>query len=175
MIEVKILSLFILLQYVFAYLKIPGPSIFWPINIIKTFCIIFPKCQFLYCPTNAHNYYKIVKLLKSFKIIAVVATCFGLHKPSLGSFQPVLRQSYNVDFGYVYHYLKLSVLWLHICSVLLCVWIVHSARSTRLIHIINGLYRIPFVLAGERITSPFQRPISYCCSGTETQFITRIT
>jgi len=63
------------------------------------------------------NFYKIVKLLKSFKIIIVAPTCFGLHKPSSGSSQPVLRQSYNVDFGYIYRYLKLSVLWLHICSV----------------------------------------------------------
>jgi hypothetical protein len=47
------------------------------------------------------NYYKIVKQLKSFKIIIVAATCFGLHKPSSGSSQPVLRQSYNVDFGYM--------------------------------------------------------------------------
>ena len=46
------------------------------------------------------NYYKIVKQLKSFKIIIVAPTCFGLHKPSSGSSQPVLRQSYNVDFGY---------------------------------------------------------------------------
>ena len=29
------------------------------------------------------NYYKIVKQLKSFKIIIVAPTCFGLHKPSL--------------------------------------------------------------------------------------------
>jgi len=26
----------------------------------------------------------------------------------------VLRQSYNVDIGYIYRYLKLSVLWLHV-------------------------------------------------------------
>jgi len=37
------------------------------------------------------NYYKIVKQLKSFKTILVAPTCFGLHKPSSGSFQPVLR------------------------------------------------------------------------------------
>jgi len=43
------------------------------------------------CPTNAHNYYKIVKQLKSFKIIVVGPTCFGLHKSSSGSSQPVLR------------------------------------------------------------------------------------
>ena len=37
------------------------------------------------------NYYKIVKQLKSFKIVIVAPTCFGLHKPSSGSSQPVLR------------------------------------------------------------------------------------
>ena len=62
------------------------------------------------------NNYKIVKQLKLFKIIIVAPTCFGLHKPSSGSSQSVLRQSYNVDISYikVYRYLKLSVLWLHI-------------------------------------------------------------
>ena len=44
------------------------------------------------------NCYKIVKELQSFKIIIVVPTCFGLHKPSSGSSQPVP---------------VLSVLWLH--------------------------------------------------------------
>jgi len=81
------------------------------------------------------NYYKIVKLLKSFKIIIVAPSCFGLHKPSSGSSQPVLRQSYNVDIGYIYRYLKLPVLWLHIlcgsCTL-------HSTRSTR----ITGLNKI---------------------------------
>jgi hypothetical protein len=33
------------------------------------------------------NYYKIVKQLKSFKIIIVAPACFGLHKPSSGSSQ----------------------------------------------------------------------------------------
>ena len=47
------------------------------------------------------NYYKIVKLLKSFKLTTVAPTCFGLHKPSAGSSQPALRQSYRVDMGYV--------------------------------------------------------------------------
>ena len=47
------------------------------------------------------NYYKTVKQLKSFKIIIVAPTCFGLHKPSSGSSHPVLRQSYKVDFGYI--------------------------------------------------------------------------
>ena len=47
------------------------------------------------------NYYKVVKELKSFKIIIVALTCFGLYKPSSGSSQPMLRQSYSVDFGYI--------------------------------------------------------------------------
>ena len=47
------------------------------------------------------NYYKIVEQLKSFKITIVAPTCFGLHKPLSGSSQPVLRCSYNVDFGYI--------------------------------------------------------------------------
>jgi len=37
------------------------------------------------------NCYKTVKQLKSYKIIIVSPTCFGLHKPSSGSSQPVLR------------------------------------------------------------------------------------
>jgi len=36
--------------------------------------------------------------------------------------------SYDVDIGYIYRYLKLSVLWLHILSALLGVWIVHWAE-----------------------------------------------
>ena len=65
---------------------------------------------------------KIIELLKSFKIIIIALTCFGLRKPSSGSSQPVLRQSYNVDIGYMYRCLKLS------CPV----WsgTPHSARST---------------------------------------------
>ena len=70
--------------------------------------------KFFVCPANAHSSYKINKLLKSFEIIIVAPTCFGLHKPSSASPQPVLRQSYNVDIGYIYSYLKLSVLWLQL-------------------------------------------------------------
>ena len=47
------------------------------------------------------NYYKIVKQLKSFKIITVAPTCFGIHKPSSGSSQPALCQNYDVDIGYI--------------------------------------------------------------------------
>ena len=57
------------------------------------------------------NYYKIVKQFKSSKIIIFAPTCFGLHKPSSGS--------YSMCFGKVakltsvtYPYLNLSVLWL---------------------------------------------------------------
>jgi hypothetical protein len=46
------------------------------------------------------NYYTVVKQLKSFQIIALAPTCFGLHKPTSGSSQPALRYSYTVDFGY---------------------------------------------------------------------------
>jgi len=89
--------------------------------LIKYFIPLLRSCtvhvvniEFFICSTIAHNSYKIIKLLKSFKTIIVATTCFGLHKPSLGSSQPVPRQSYNVDIGYIYRYLKLPVLWLHI-------------------------------------------------------------
>jgi len=47
------------------------------------------------------DHYKIVKRLKSFKIIIVAPTCFDLHKTSSGSSQLVLRQICNVDIGYI--------------------------------------------------------------------------
>jgi len=37
------------------------------------------------------NYYKVVKQLKSFKIIIVAPTCFGLHKPTSGRSRFVVR------------------------------------------------------------------------------------
>jgi len=53
-------------------------------------CIIYKRninyLKISICPTNAHNSYKIVKQLNSFKIIIVAPTCFGLHKPSSGSY-----------------------------------------------------------------------------------------
>jgi len=39
------------------------------------------------------EYYKIVKELKSFKIIKVAPTCFGLHKPASGSFREAQAES----------------------------------------------------------------------------------
>ena len=58
--------------------------------------------KFFIFPTNAHtNYSKIVELLKTFKPTIIAPKCFGLHKPSSGSSQSVLRQSYNIDFIHV--------------------------------------------------------------------------
>jgi len=99
--------------------------------------------KFFICSTNTHNSYKTVKLLKSFKIIIVAPACFSSYKPSSASSQPVLRQIYNVDIGYIYRYLKLSVLWLHILfspviRVNRALCRVHNARSTH----ITGLNKI---------------------------------
>ena len=63
-------------------------------------------------PTNARtNYCKIVDI-KNFKITTTAPTCFGLHKPSSGSSQSVLRQSYNIDFSVYMSLMTFSVLWL---------------------------------------------------------------
>ena len=58
---------------------------------LRTCTMHINDIKFFISSTNAHNSYKIVKLLKSIKIIVVAATCFGLHKTSSGSSQPVLR------------------------------------------------------------------------------------
>jgi len=43
-------------------------------------CIVHvDNIMFFICPNNAHNSYKIVKHLKTFKIIIVAPSCFGLH------------------------------------------------------------------------------------------------
>jgi len=53
------------------------------------------------CPIKARtNYSEIVELLKTFKNAVIAPTCFGSHKPSSGSSQSVLRQSYNIDNQY---------------------------------------------------------------------------
>jgi len=65
------------------------------------------------------NYYKIVKLLKSFKIIIVAPTFFGLHKPSSGSPQPVFRQSYNVDFGYISLFEVIGTVAAHAATIIM--------------------------------------------------------
>jgi hypothetical protein len=44
-------------------------------------------------PTNEHaNYSKNVELLKTFKTTIVAPTCFGLHKPSSGSYSLCFAQ-----------------------------------------------------------------------------------
>ena len=75
------------------------------------------------------NYSKIVELLKTFKTTITAPTCFGLHKPSSGSSQSVLRQSYNIDFSVYMSLMEFSVLWVHIlfCPVLF-VYIMHCAE-----------------------------------------------
>ena len=70
-------------------------------NNLRSFTVHVASIKSFICPTMHTNYYKIVKQLKSFKIIIVAPTCFGLHKPSLASSQPVFCQNYNVDIGYI--------------------------------------------------------------------------
>jgi len=52
---------------------------------VRTCTVHIANIKPFICPTNAHNTYKIFKQLKSFKIIIVAPTCFGLHKPSSGN------------------------------------------------------------------------------------------
>jgi len=54
-------------------------------------CTVYVESSPLFVQLMHRNYYKIFKRLKSFKIIIVAPTCFGLHKPSSGSSQPALR------------------------------------------------------------------------------------
>jgi len=58
---------------------------------LRSFTVHVDNIKCFICPTNAHDYYKIVKMLKSFKITVVAPTYFGFHKPSSGSSQSVLR------------------------------------------------------------------------------------
>jgi len=64
-------------------------------NKILIFFIVGPSMLIVLSPLFVQlmhaNYCKNGKELKSFKIIIVAPTCFGLHKPSPGSSQPVLR------------------------------------------------------------------------------------
>ena len=69
----------------------------------------------LICPANAHtNCSKIFELLRTFKSTITAPTCFGLHKPSSGGSQSVLRQSYNIDLSVHMSLMKFLVPWLHI-------------------------------------------------------------
>jgi len=62
-----------------------------PNDLIRQNVKHFAAISLLFVQLMYINYYKIVKQLKSFKIIIVAPTCFGLHKPSSGSSQPLLR------------------------------------------------------------------------------------
>ena len=75
---------------------------------------------------HTQNYSKIVELLKSFKTTVIVPTRFGLHKPSSGSSQSVLRQSYNIDFS-VY-------MWLMKCCGCACAATAPKTSLTTCIH-----------------------------------------
>ena len=63
--------------------------------------------KYFICPTN---YYKIVK---SFKIIIVAPTCFGLHKNQHQGALSLCFPKVTMSTSVTYRYLKLSVLWLH--------------------------------------------------------------
>jgi len=84
--------------------------------------------KFFIYPTNAHNSYQIVKLLKSFKIIFSPA-CFGLHKRSSGSSQPVLRQvTMLISVIYI-------VVWSYRYCGCLCYWKFNCIRPIVLIYV----------------------------------------
>jgi len=53
------------------------------------------------------NYNKIVKQLKSFKITIATPTCFGLHKPSSGSYS-ICFAKVTMLTSVTYRHLKLS-------------------------------------------------------------------
>jgi len=66
-------------------------------------------------------------LLKSFKIIIVAAACFVLHKPSSGSSQPVLRQSFNVDICYISLFEVIGIVAAYCVQSCYALWILHCA------------------------------------------------
>ena len=63
----------------------------------------------------------------------IAPTRFGLHKPSSGSSQSVLRQSYNIDFSVYMSLMKFSVLCLRM-------------RSHRTENFINDMYTLKSIL-----------------------------
>jgi len=58
------------------------------------------------------DYYKIVKQLKSFKIIIVAPTCFGLQNHHQGALSLCFAKVTMLT-SVTYRYMKLSVLWPH--------------------------------------------------------------
>ena len=93
------------------------------------------KIKSFICPTNARiNYSKTVELLKTFKTTIIVPRCFGLHKPSPGTSQSVLRQSYNIDFSVYMSLMKFLVS----CRIEFCtVYDTHTGME-------QNMHRIPF-------------------------------
>ena len=74
--------------YIFILKKALVDFIFY---CLRSCTVRVDNIMFFICPTNVHNSYKIVKQLKSFQILILAPTCFGLHKPSPGCSLPVLR------------------------------------------------------------------------------------
>ena len=80
------------------------------------------------------NYYKIVKQLKSFKIITVAPKFLGLHKPSSGSSQACASlklQCWLRLHIFIWSYWYCGCIF---CLVLLCVWIVQCVDSICTMH-----------------------------------------
>jgi len=93
-------------QYFFSSVRRFSPTCCMFVTFTSTFHIKFGTLFFivalcilivlspLFVQLMHKNYYKIVKQLKSFKIITIIIvapTCFGFYKPSSGSSRPVLR------------------------------------------------------------------------------------
>ena len=97
------------------------------------FTVYIGSIKSFICPTNAHiNYFKIIEVLKTFKITTLAPTCFGLHKYHHGS--PVCASPKLLYWFQLYTHMslmKFSVLWLHILFspvVCVCVSTVHCAE-----------------------------------------------
>jgi hypothetical protein len=79
---------------------------------------------FFIVPTDAH-YYKIIEMLKQFKIVTVVPTCFGSRRNHHQGAVLCLAKTTNMVFLCLSVYTQ-SMLWQHIS--LLCRRVVHSSR-----------------------------------------------
>ena len=66
----------------------------------------------LFVQLMQENYYKIIKQLKSFKIITVAPTCFGFINHHQGALS-LCFDKVTILASVTYRYLRLPVLWLH--------------------------------------------------------------
>ena len=92
---------------------LPAVRVLLEKTITLTICLIifvFARCMLivlipLFAQLMHTNYYKIIKQLKSFKIIILAPTCFGLHKPSSGSgrIRPDPARKLSANLYYIYH------------------------------------------------------------------------